>query len=74
MAIQNVTATFNGTQDTVAASWSATSATQAVQCGVTVTDGAGPVVVWLTSRTTSGCTVNVSERFSGTVEITVEDI
>lgn len=74
MAIQSVTVTFNGTQDTLPATWTAVTSSQGVQCGVTVTDAAGPVVAWLTARTTTGCTVNVSERFSGTVEITIEDL
>lgn len=73
MAAQSVTAVFNGGQDTVAVTWSAMAGNFAVVAGVTVTDSNGPVVPWLTARTATGCTVNVSDRFTGTVELAIID-
>lgn len=74
MATVSFSATFNGTQDTVAASWSARSGNyQVFLSQPSITDGSGAVVAWLSSVSSSGATVNVSERFSGTVSGIVVD-
>lgn len=74
MALQTATATFNGSQDTVAVSWTAMSGNYVVVCSnPTITDGSGAVVPWLTSVSSTGATVNVSDRFSGSVVVTVID-
>lgn len=68
---QLVAVTFDSTQDNVAASWSNLGGTQRVFHGLTITDSLGPVVIHLTSRTTTGATVNTSSKFSGTVELEI---
>jgi hypothetical protein len=73
MALQVATATFNGTQDTVAVSWTAPIGNFGITAGVTVTDSIGPVVITLESRTSTGCTVRTSARFTGTVELNIWD-
>jgi hypothetical protein len=74
MALQTATATFTGAEDTVAVSWTAMAGSYVVLPGnPTITDGSGGVLVWLTSVTSSGATVNISDRFSGSVVVTVLD-
>jgi len=74
MALQSWTATFNGTQDTVAVAWTAMPGGYLVFGGQPViTDSFGAVMSWLTGVSASGATVNVSERFSGTVSGAVMD-
>lgn len=73
MALQSATATFNGTQDNVAVTWTAMPASFGISGGETVTDGNGPTAIWTTARSSTGCTVNTSARFTGTVEDLVWD-
>lgn len=73
-AITWATATFDGTQDTVAVVWNNAFAdtTYKIQVGpATITDGSGPVVadVDSTTKTISGITVRASARFTGTVDL-----
>jgi hypothetical protein len=70
-AKQTVTATFDGTQDSVAVAWANLGGTQRVVGGVTIVDSAGAVIAYLTNRTTTGATVNASARFSGTVDLEI---
>ena len=74
MATVNFSATFNGTQDTAAATWAARPGNYLVFLSQpTITDGSGAVVAWLSAVTSSGATVNVSDRFSGTISGVVVD-
>lgn len=73
MAIQTATATFTGAEDFVAVTWPAMAGSFGIAHGITVTDAQGPVVVWLTGRSSTGATVNTSARFSGSVELTIFD-
>jgi hypothetical protein len=75
MALQTATATFTGAEDTVAVTWTAMAGSCAVICSnPTITDGSGAIVPWLTSVTSTGATVNISDRFSGSVVVTVIDV
>jgi hypothetical protein len=71
MALSTATATFNGSQDSVAVVWSTAfiSAPTLVTSGVVITDGSGPVMVDIISVTNTGCTVETSARFTGAVEL-----
>lgn len=71
MAIATATATFASAEDSVAVVWStAFVGTPTVrQDGVVITDSLGPVVVNIISVTNTGCTVETSGRFAGTVEL-----
>lgn len=75
MAIATATATFTGAEDSVAVSWSTPfSSTPTVrQDGVVISDGNGPVAVNIITVTTTGCTVETSGRFGGTVELIARD-
>lgn len=74
MALQTATASFTSAQDSVAVTWTAMPGNYAVFCSSpTITDGSGGVVLWLTSVTSSGATVNTSGRFTGSVVVTVVD-
>lgn len=71
MALATATATFNGSQDSVAVVWSTAfvSTPTVRQDGVVITDGLGPVAVNIISVTNLGCTVETSGRFTGAVEL-----
>lgn len=71
MALATATATFTAVQDSVVVVWSTAfiSAPTLVTSGVTVTDGSGPVQVDIISVTNTGCTVETSGRFAGSVNL-----
>jgi hypothetical protein len=71
MAIATATATFTGVEDSVAVVWSTAfvGAPTIKQSGVNIADGNGPVSVDLISVTNTGCTVETSGRFTGTVDL-----
>jgi len=74
MAVVNFSVTFTGSQDTVAAVWAARPGNYAVLLSAPwITDLGGAVSLWLTGVTSSGATVNTSERFSGIVSGVVVD-
>lgn len=75
MAIATTTATFTGSEDSVAVTWPTLgTATPAVSLGVCISDSPlGVVDADYTNLTASGCTVVPSERFTGTVEIIAVD-
>lgn len=69
MALATATATFTGAEDTVAVVWSTALVTSpVVTYGITVTDGQ-TLDADVTSITTTGCTVEPTARFVGTVEL-----
>jgi hypothetical protein len=73
MAIVTATATFDGTQDTVAVTWSTPFvSTPGVTAGIGVRDGQ-TLDVDITSVTTTGCTVAPTSRFVGVVELIASD-
>lgn len=68
---QIVTATFAAV-DNVAVSWSNLGGTQSVFPGViNVTDGGGGVALHTTNLTSTGCTLNASAPFTGTVKLSI---
>lgn len=69
-ANQYVTATFDGTQDTIAVSWANLGGTQLVFHGVSTTDGSS-MGADLISVTTTGATVVPYARFSGKVVLEI---
>lgn len=73
MAINTASVTFTGAEDTLPATWTAMTGNFGIAASVTPTDGSGGVVPWITARTATGCTVNVSQRFAGTVDLVVYD-
>lgn len=76
MAIATATATFNGTQDSVAVAYAnITTPVPTVICGdAIVTDGSpAPVISVQGAPTNTGCTVATSSRFTGTVNVLVMD-
>lgn len=75
MAIATATATFDGTQDSVAVVWPAPFANAPnVTFGVGVLDGSTVEVdVPLASITTTGCTVETFARFAGKAELIASD-
>lgn len=73
MAIATATATFTGSEDSVAVLWpTAFAVAPSVTAGVDVTDGA-TVEVDVVSITATGCTVEASARFTGVVELIASD-
>lgn len=71
--ILTATATFDGTQDTVAVVWStAFLTTPTVTAGISVSDGS-MLDCDVVSVTTTGCTVAPTGRFIGTVELIAND-
>jgi hypothetical protein len=73
MAIQTATASFTASSTPQAITWPAMTGNFGVAAAITVTDGNGPVGVWLTARSASGATVNVSDAFTGTVDLVIYD-
>jgi hypothetical protein len=74
MALQTATATFTGAEDTVAVTWTVMPGNFGVLASCpTITDGSGGVVIWLTSVSSTGATVHTSDRFAGSVVVTVFD-
>lgn len=73
MASSSTSVTFNGTQDTVAASWTPISSSFGSFYGLQLTSG-GFVGIWLTAVANGSATVNTTARFSGTVYLTFFDI
>lgn len=72
MAIQAVTASFDGSQDTVTVTFSGiVTNPPTVTQGICVNDGQ-TVSADITSLTNAGCTVAPTARFNGTVELIVE--
>lgn len=69
-ATQYVTATFNGTQDSIAVTWSDLGGTQYITAGVE-TDGTVIEGVTLVSVTRTGATVTPYARFTGTVTVEI---
>lgn len=68
---QIVTVSFAAV-DNMAVSWSNLGGTQAIFQGVTnVTDGGGGVVLHTTSLTSTGCTLNASAPFTGSVKLSI---
>lgn len=73
MAIAYATVTF-AAASTGAATWTGiTNSTPKIEGGATVTDAGPAVEVWFTAVTNSGCTVNASDVFTGSVTLTIED-
>jgi hypothetical protein len=73
MAMQNATASFDGSQDSVAVTWPTMTGNYGINHGLAITDAAGPVSIWLTSVSSSGATVNTSARFTGAVDLAIYD-
>lgn len=73
MAFKTVTATFNGTQESIDVTWTGISPSHHVSVGVSPSDGFGAIKPWLTNHYDQGATVNVSALWSGTVKLTVVD-
>jgi hypothetical protein len=73
MAMQTARASFTASSTPQALSWTAMAGDFGIAVGVNVTDAFGPVVAWLTSRSATGATVNVSDPFTGTVELIIYD-
>jgi hypothetical protein len=75
MAIVVATATFDGTQDSVAVLWSSafSAAPGTVTYGIGISDGGGVIDCDVTSVTATGCTVEPSARFTGVVELIASD-
>lgn len=73
MAIKTVTATFNGTQESIDVTWPGISASHSIDIGCAPSDGFGPIKPWLTSHASTGATVNVSAKWQGTVKLRVVD-
>lgn len=69
-ATQYVTATFDGTQDTIAVSWSNLGGTQYILHGVSTIDGSS-MGADLISVTSTGATVVPFARFSGKVTLEI---
>lgn len=73
MATSTATATFTSSQDSVAVTWATafTSPPTIVTAGIVVTDGQGPVSVTIpgASLTSTGCSVEPSGRFAGSVQL-----
>ncbi len=66
------TATFDSAEDSVAVTFAGVSAANPViNHGVIVTDGGPGPLIWFTSVSSAGATVNTSARFSGSVTLTV---
>lgn len=74
MAVRTYTATFTGAEDTIAVSFAGdfSSAPKLIGGDPVPTDGA-VVAITLDSVTSSGCNVNTSGRFSGTVTLIALD-
>lgn len=73
MAFKTATATFTGAEDFVDVTWTTMPGPYGISYGILPTDGSTGLVVWLTSVTDSGARVNISSRFSGTVELQIYD-
>jgi len=75
MAIATATAVFDGTQDSVAVSWSTAfaAAPGTVTYGIGISDGGGVIDCDVTSVTSAGCTVEPTARFTGVVELIASD-
>lgn len=69
-ATQYVTATFNGTQDSIAVTWNDLGGTQYILHGIE-TDGTVIEGVNLNSVTRTGATIVPFARFNGTVTVEI---
>lgn len=69
-ATQYATATFDGTQDSIAVTWADLGGTQYVTHGIT-TDGTVVEGVNLTNLTRTGATIVPFARFSGSVTLEI---
>ena len=74
MATSQTSVTFNGSQDTLAATWTPISSSFGSFMGLVITDSSGFVGIWLTGLSNGAATVNTSAPFSGTVYLTFFDI
>lgn len=74
MAVENHKVDFDGTQDYVDVVWDNDHPSCVILGSVTVTDGSGGIVPWLTNRVDGGARLNVSGRFTGNIDLTVVDI
>ena len=74
MALQTALATFTGVGTTAAVTWTTMPGNYAVLASnPVITAGPSGVLVWLSSVTSSGATVNVNVTFTGTITVTVFD-
>lgn len=73
MAFATERAEFTGAEDYVDITFDERNDEIGFNHGVTPTDGSGPIVVWLTSPTSTSVRVNVSDRFTGYVDVTIYD-
>jgi len=69
--LQGVVASFNGTQDSVNVTWTDPGVPFSLLWGLIDSAGGIESVPWITSRTSTGCTVNTSGRFTGAVDLIV---
>ena len=74
MAIQTVTASF-AAEETKAVTWPAMAGNFGIVLGATISVSLGPVSFHIpsTSRSPTGCTINASAPFYGTVELAIWD-
>ena len=73
MAIATATVSFAAV-DNMPATWTLTSATPKVLAATaTITDGSGPVAISIASPTNTGCTINASAAFTGSVTVVASD-
>ncbi len=69
-SLRTAIALFDGTQDHVDLVWPAISGFYVIENSpAIVTGGGGPVDVWLTNKSPTGVTVNVSAPFTGEVDV-----
>jgi hypothetical protein len=73
MAIdQTTSAVFDGTQDSVTVTWTDPGVAFSLLYGLTILDAQGAVGIWATARSATGCTINTSARFTGTVDLLIK--
>lgn len=74
MAIQAVTVSFTGAEDSVPATWPSMSTPAVVAFGQEVADGGGPTAIDFTGVGATGCTVVTGGRFAGSVNLVAMDV
>ena len=68
-------ASFDGTQDYVDIAWGALIEPDHITPDIEVTDNSvGFIDVQITNRTSTGCRVNVSDRFTGKVHLHIKGV
>jgi hypothetical protein len=73
VAIKTVTATFNGTQESIDVAWSGLTPNVDIRASAVPSDGFGAVRPWLVNPYAGGATVKASALWSGTVKLLIAD-